>query len=223
MRHATFSLVAMLAVVTTACTAGRSRHSRHRRAWAPNPRRARPPRLRPRRHHHRPHRWRTGPQPGTDHMARPTSRRSTPPPPSSSPSTIRSSRCSWRDVRLRRHRARRGPGPRRYEGDPRRPCDGRARPSLRRRVELIEDTLDWYARDVDGNVWYFGEETAEYENGVGTSTAGSWEAGVDGAPQPGTIKCLQTPAWVTSIAKEFYAGEAEDRGRGHGRRRARSP
>ena len=28
--------------------------------------------------------------------------------------------------------------------------------------ELIEDTLDWYAQDKEGNVWYFGEETAEY-------------------------------------------------------------
>ena len=30
--------------------------------------------------------------------------------------------------------------------------------------ELIEDTLDWYAQDKEGNVWYFGEETAGDEN-----------------------------------------------------------
>ena len=46
---------------------------------------------------------------------------------------------------------------------------------------LIEDTLDWYGQDAQGNVWYLGEETAEYENGEVTTTAGSWEAGVDGA------------------------------------------
>ena len=31
--------------------------------------------------------------------------------------------------------------------------------------EVIEDTYDWYTQDADGNVWYLGEETAEYEGG----------------------------------------------------------
>jgi hypothetical protein len=31
--------------------------------------------------------------------------------------------------------------------------------------ELVEDTFDWYAQDRRGNVWYFGENTKEYENG----------------------------------------------------------
>ena len=26
--------------------------------------------------------------------------------------------------------------------------------------ELAEDTYDWYAQDVDGNVWYLGEDTS---------------------------------------------------------------
>src|SRR5262249_38829299 len=30
---------------------------------------------------------------------------------------------------------------------------------------LIEQTLDWYAQDTAGNVWYLGEDTKEYENG----------------------------------------------------------
>ena len=47
--------------------------------------------------------------------------------------------------------------------------------------QLQEDTVDWYAADDFGNVWYFGEQTAEYENGAITTTEGSWEAGVDGA------------------------------------------
>ncbi|MEO5704436.1 MAG: hypothetical protein ABIZ52_04235, partial [Candidatus Limnocylindrales bacterium] len=47
---------------------------------------------------------------------------------------------------------------------------------------LEEDTLDWYAQDRDGNVWYFGEKTAELDkDGKVTSTAGSWEGGVDAA------------------------------------------
>ena len=52
--------------------------------------------------------------------------------------------------------------------------------------QLVEVTDDWYAQDSDGNVWYMGEDTAEYQNGKVTTTAGSFEAGVDGA-QPGII------------------------------------
>ena len=74
--------------------------------------------------------------------------------------------------------------------------------------ELTEDTHDWYAQDRQGNVWYFGEETAEYQNGQVSSTAGSWEAGVDGA-QPGIIM-LADPQVGDTYRQEFYAGEAED-------------
>lgn len=73
---------------------------------------------------------------------------------------------------------------------------------------LAEDTIDWYATDNAGNVWYFGEQTAEYENGEVTTTAGSWEAGVDGA-QPGIIM-LADPREGDTYRQEFYAGEAED-------------
>jgi hypothetical protein len=74
--------------------------------------------------------------------------------------------------------------------------------------ELQEDTVDWYAADNFGNVWYFGEETAEYENGQITSTEGSWEAGVDGA-LPGIIM-LAEPRVADTYRQEFYAGQAED-------------
>jgi hypothetical protein len=47
--------------------------------------------------------------------------------------------------------------------------------------KLTEDTEDWYAQDADGNVWYFGEDTKELDNGQVVSTEGSWEAGVDRA------------------------------------------
>jgi hypothetical protein len=47
--------------------------------------------------------------------------------------------------------------------------------------ELREDTEDWFAQDGEGNVWYFGEDTKELENGQVVSTEGSWEAGVDHA------------------------------------------
>jgi hypothetical protein len=47
--------------------------------------------------------------------------------------------------------------------------------------ELREDTEDWFAQDAKGNVWYFGEDTKELENGQVVSTEGSWEAGVNNA------------------------------------------
>lgn len=74
--------------------------------------------------------------------------------------------------------------------------------------EVVEDTLDWYAQDREGNVWYFGEDTREYENGVVVSTQGSWEAGVDGA-LPGIVM-KSDPQAGDSYRQEYYAGEAED-------------
>jgi hypothetical protein len=76
--------------------------------------------------------------------------------------------------------------------------------------ELIEDTVDWYAQDDGGNVWYMGEETAEYENGKVATRAGSWEAGMDGA-QPGVIMPAE-PRDDMRYRQEYYAGEAEDNG-----------
>jgi hypothetical protein len=74
---------------------------------------------------------------------------------------------------------------------------------------LIEETFDWYAQDSDGNVWYFGEDTKEFdENGDVISTAGSWEAGVDGARAG--ILMLANPQVGDRYYQEFYRGEAED-------------
>jgi len=74
---------------------------------------------------------------------------------------------------------------------------------------LIEDTFDWYAQDVDGNVWYFGEDTKELdENGNVISTEGSWEAGVNGA-EPGIIM-LADPKKGDRYQQEFLSGVAED-------------
>ncbi len=74
--------------------------------------------------------------------------------------------------------------------------------------EVIEDTRDWYAQDQDGNVWYMGEDTAEYENGEIVSTEGSWTSGVDGA-LPGVIM-LGDPQVGLTYRQEYLAGEAED-------------
>lgn len=74
--------------------------------------------------------------------------------------------------------------------------------------ELAEETFDWYAQDKDGNVWYFGEDSREYDEGKVVSTAGSWEAGVDGA-QPGIIM-EGNPQVGDTYRQEYLAGEAED-------------
>ena len=74
--------------------------------------------------------------------------------------------------------------------------------------ELVEDTFDWYAQDRDGTVWYLGEDSKEFENGEVVSTAGSWEAGVDGA-LPG-ILMRANPAVGEVYRQEFYVNEAED-------------
>ena len=73
---------------------------------------------------------------------------------------------------------------------------------------LVEKTTDWYAQDKDGNVWYFGEDTAEYTNGQVTSTAGTWLAGVDGA-LPGLIM-KAAPAVSDAYRQEYRPGIAED-------------
>lgn len=73
---------------------------------------------------------------------------------------------------------------------------------------LIEDTDDWFAQDREGNVWYFGESTAEYEDGLITTTDGAWEAGVDSA-RPGIIMFAK-PKVGKTYRQELFLDEAED-------------
>jgi hypothetical protein len=74
---------------------------------------------------------------------------------------------------------------------------------------LIEQEYDWYAQDSAGNVWYFGEEVKEYENGKVKATS-TWQAGVDGA-QPGVVMPAEPRAGLT-YRQTHYAGKEEDRG-----------
>jgi hypothetical protein len=75
--------------------------------------------------------------------------------------------------------------------------------------ELFEDTYDWFAQDIDGNVWYFGEDSKEFDEGEWI-TEGSWEAGKDRA-HPGIIMFAKPYVGVT-YRQEYYEGEAEDMG-----------
>lgn len=76
---------------------------------------------------------------------------------------------------------------------------------------VSEDTYDWYAQDIYGNVWYLGEDTKKYfEDGTYT-TEGSFEHGVDGAV--GGLFMLANPEDHIGhqYQQENYIGFAEDR------------
>jgi hypothetical protein len=74
----------------------------------------------------------------------------------------------------------------------------------------VEITEDWYAQDSQGNVWYFGENTAEIHNGK-HDTSGSFEAGANGADAG--IAMLAHPTPGQTYREEYYVGHAEDRTR----------
>jgi hypothetical protein len=86
--------------------------------------------------------------------------------------------------------------------------------------EVIEYTHDWYAQDSEGNVWYLGEDTCEFEPGTFdpngsfeecTMPIGAWEWGEDGA-LPGIIMPADPAVDGRPYYQEYYVGEAEDVG-----------
>jgi hypothetical protein len=77
--------------------------------------------------------------------------------------------------------------------------------------EVVEDTLDWFAQDAQGNVWYLGEDSKDIEGGVVVGTEGSWEAGVAGAQAGIIMPAVLTPG--LTYHQEFAPGIAEDMAR----------
>src|SRR5262245_9956349 len=73
---------------------------------------------------------------------------------------------------------------------------------------VLEKTLDFYAQDAEGNVWYLGEDTNAFLTNGKTDTSGSFLAGVDGA-QPALIM-EANPQIPDAYRQECYAGHAED-------------
>ena len=77
------------------------------------------------------------------------------------------------------------------------------------RGRLHERTTDWYAQDTSGNVWYYGEATAELSaRGKVVSRQGSWQAGVNGARAG--IYMPANPRPGHGGRQEYYRGHAED-------------
>jgi hypothetical protein len=74
--------------------------------------------------------------------------------------------------------------------------------------EVVEDTLDWFAQDRAGNVWYFGEDTMELAGGRPTTLDGTFEAGVNRA-KPGIVMEAH-PKVGDFYRQEFDLENAED-------------
>lgn len=80
----------------------------------------------------------------------------------------------------------------------------------------IEDTNDWYAQDIEGNVWYCGEIAVDFEVFEGDNPEepelvaidGSWKAGRDQA-KPGLLVGA-APQVGDIYQQEVSLGEAED-------------
>jgi hypothetical protein len=72
---------------------------------------------------------------------------------------------------------------------------------------LEELTLDWYAQDKQGNVWYFGEDSRSFRRSA-SQYGRPWLAGVNGA-LPGII--MEANPQVGDVYRqEFLRHEAED-------------
>lgn len=82
--------------------------------------------------------------------------------------------------------------------------------------KLHEDTDDWYAQALNGDVWYCGEEVKNYDTFTGdapelpelVTVDGSFKAGRDG-DKPGIIS-LASPRPGDAYLEEFSLGNAED-------------
>jgi hypothetical protein len=86
------------------------------------------------------------------------------------------------------------------------------RDTVSERGRPVERTFDWYAQDVEGNVWYMGEDSFELQNGRFARASDSWQAGKNGA-QPGIIMRGQ-PRSGQVYRQEYYPpGEALDQAR----------
>jgi hypothetical protein len=81
-------------------------------------------------------------------------------------------------------------------------------------MQLQEDTLDWFAQDDSGNVWYLGEDSKDCDANGCVQDPGSWEAGADidniGSNGVPGLFMLASPRKGDGYRQEFYADHAED-------------
>jgi hypothetical protein len=74
--------------------------------------------------------------------------------------------------------------------------------------QLVEETRDYLAQHKNGDVWYFGEDVNNFENGQLKDHAGSFLHGRDGAKAGIWMKAEQKAG--DSYRQEYYVGKAED-------------
>ncbi|HUC20387.1 MAG TPA: hypothetical protein VMR98_02750 [Candidatus Polarisedimenticolaceae bacterium] len=74
--------------------------------------------------------------------------------------------------------------------------------------QLVEDTRDYLAQHKNGDVWYFGEDVDNYENGKLKDHHGTFLHGKDGAKAGIWMKASQKVG--DSYRQEYYKGQAED-------------
>ena len=74
--------------------------------------------------------------------------------------------------------------------------------------EAVEATDDWFAQDTVGNVYYCGEISRNYEDGVLRDIDGSFEAGIEYAKAGTLVQAF--PVAGEAHRQEFSPGEAED-------------
>ena len=85
-------------------------------------------------------------------------------------------------------------------------------------AELAEDTLDYYAQDNAGNIWYLGENTWAWDDETDQCTdEGAWEAGLPATdpeiePARAGIVMLDNPLPGNRYQQEYLEEEAEDWG-----------
>ena len=91
-----------------------------------------------------------------------------------------------------------------------------ARRGLRLRRNLTEPTNDWFAHAKTGDVWYCGEETAQYQVFPGDNPQEPELVGIEGlfkAGRDGAKAGIILPASLvvgTTHREEFKVGDAED-------------
>jgi hypothetical protein len=83
------------------------------------------------------------------------------------------------------------------------------RDTVYQRGKPIEHTIDYYAQDTQGNVWYMGEDAFDLKNGRFVKAPDSWRGGVKGA-QPGIIMPAHPSPSGGSYRQEYYPGHAMD-------------
>jgi hypothetical protein len=74
--------------------------------------------------------------------------------------------------------------------------------------KVVEFTREWFAQDLAGNVWYFGEDTTSYEGGK-ASKHGSFEAGRDGAEPGVQMPARPKPGMLFRLEGGYKSGAAD--------------